>query len=159
MRSTVNTYPFQQGKIRSVTFAERLQAQLDAGKSKRQLAAWLGVSHTQIPRYLNGAQPTLAVASKMADVLGITLDELAGRSLDLKRKALVVSVDGELYVPVSATRAAQIAAAASRTGTGVPRPTPEDRADAAAAVSGLPAERRRGDRRRRPPHTNGAPGG
>lgn len=109
MSSTVNTYPFQHGKMAPMTFAERLQSLVTPGKSERQVAASLGISHTQFARYVKGAQPTLKMLVQIADALDLSLDELAGRVPDRVRKPLVVSVDGEFYVPVSAARAAQVA--------------------------------------------------
>lgn len=108
MRSKVNPYPFHPGKMKSVTFPERLLRLIAAGKSQRQVADRLGISHTQLARYLAGQQPTLDRAADIATRLEITLDELAGRVPDRKRRPLVVSVDGELYVPVSAARAEQL---------------------------------------------------
>lgn len=108
MRSTVNTYPFQPAKVAPVTFTERIRAMVekagDDDQSKRRLAKRLKVSHTTLARYAQGGQPRLDTAILMADALGITLDELAGRSPDRSRKPHVVSIDGVLYQPVSASR-------------------------------------------------------
>ena len=51
---------------------------LAASMSQRELAERAGCSHTQIARYERlGAEPTLPVASRLADALGCTLDDLA----------------------------------------------------------------------------------
>lgn len=57
----------------TVIRALRLAAQM----SQRELAERAGCSHTQIARYeLQGAEPTLPVARRIADALGVTLDDL-----------------------------------------------------------------------------------
>jgi len=49
--------------------------------TQEQLGDLIGVSKRQIVRYESGDQaPTLPIASKLADVLGISLSELAGRT-------------------------------------------------------------------------------
>lgn len=51
--------------------------------TQQQLADLAGVTSRQIGRYEEGSQaPTLPVAVKLADALGISLTELAGRSSD-----------------------------------------------------------------------------
>lgn len=91
-----------------MTFTERIRELVaKAGRddqSKRGLAKRLGVSHTTLARYARGGQPTLDTAIGIADALGLTLDELAGRAPDRSRKPHVVSIDGVLYQPVSALR-------------------------------------------------------
>lgn len=62
---------------RTGSIIRRLRAR--AGLSQRDLGALSGISHTQIGRYENGAEPTLPVAQRVAEALGVTLDELAGR--------------------------------------------------------------------------------
>lgn len=50
-----------------------------AGMSQRELAERAGCSHTQVSRYEAGAEPTLPVARRIADVLGCSIDELYPR--------------------------------------------------------------------------------
>ena len=53
------------------------------GVSRRQLAAEVGVSGTQIARYESDEQsPTLPVARRIADFFGITLDELVANGAE-----------------------------------------------------------------------------
>ena len=53
-----------------------------AGITRRELADKVGLSARQIIRYEDGEQsPTFGVAERLADALGITLDELAGRTV------------------------------------------------------------------------------
>lgn len=52
---------------------------IERGLSKNALAKAVGIDEKQIRRYEAGeAQPGLHVAKRMARVLGISLDELAG---------------------------------------------------------------------------------
>src|SRR3954453_20602450 len=59
------------------------QLRQDAGLSQAGLAAAAGVHLRQIHRYESGEQqPALDVAQRLAAALGVTLDEVAGRSSD-----------------------------------------------------------------------------
>lgn len=60
------------------TTGEAIRARrLAAGISQRELAERVEVSHTQIARYeIHGAEPTVPVARRIADVLGCSIDEL-----------------------------------------------------------------------------------
>lgn len=154
MRSTVNTYPFQPAKVASVTFTERIQALVaKAGRddqSKRGLAKRLGVSHTTLARYAAGGQPTLDTAIGIADALGLTLDELAGREPERSRRPRVVSIDGVLYQPVSGLSDEPPEVARRGPPTGGPEP------DAGADGAALREQRRRGPGRTRPRPGKGA---
>src|SRR3954453_17401662 len=55
----------------------------EAGMSQAGLAGAAGVHHRQINRYESGEQqPALGVARRLAQALGVTLDELAGEPSD-----------------------------------------------------------------------------
>jgi transcriptional regulator with XRE-family HTH domain len=59
------------------------QLRQDAGLSQAGLAAAAGIHLRQIHRYESGEQqPALDVAQRLATALGVTLDELAGRTSD-----------------------------------------------------------------------------
>jgi transcriptional regulator with XRE-family HTH domain len=62
-------------------FAERLsEAIRERGWSQNEAGRYLGVTGKQVGRYISGEQqPTLPVAIRLADRLGVTLDELARR--------------------------------------------------------------------------------
>lgn len=54
------------------------ELRIASGMSQRELAKRSGCSHTQIARYeLQGAEPTLPMARRIADALGCSLDDLA----------------------------------------------------------------------------------
>ena len=62
-------------------FSERLRnARLENGISQVQLAAWINVSRSTIALMEIGERaPSIEVMCDLADVLGVTLDWLAGR--------------------------------------------------------------------------------
>lgn len=53
------------------------ELRIAASMSQRELAKRADLSHTQIARYEQGAEPTLPVARRLADALGCSLDDLA----------------------------------------------------------------------------------
>lgn len=72
-------------------FAETAQSLIDrSGKSQRQVAKLVGVASSTISRWLSGGTPPdLETASRMADVLEVSLDQLSGRvEWDLDREYL-----------------------------------------------------------------------
>ena len=64
-----------------MSFGERLKALLEENnKSMNALANETGITYNMIKKYCSsGAEPTLSYAAKIADVLGISIDELTGR--------------------------------------------------------------------------------
>ena len=57
-----------------------------AGLSQKQLAAKAGVSHAAVSYWENGVNvPNVADCWRVADALGLTVDELIGRSYDAPR--------------------------------------------------------------------------
>ena len=64
-----------------MSFGERLKALLEENnKSMNALANETGITYNMIKKYCSsGAEPTLSYAAKIADVLGISIDELMGR--------------------------------------------------------------------------------
>jgi transcriptional regulator with XRE-family HTH domain len=103
-RSKSTTYESQCQDL-SVTmacvFAERLRQAIDErGWTQNQAGRYLGVSGKQIGRYLDGAQPTLPVAARFAQRLGVTLDELAGRAAPTasqRPRKIYIVIDGEAW--------------------------------------------------------------
>lgn len=82
-------------------FAERLkQAIQERGWSQNEAGRYLGVSGKQVSRYLAGAQPTLPVAARLAERLGVTLDELAGlqRPAQQPPREVVLLIDGAPWI-------------------------------------------------------------
>lgn len=102
-RTNVNTYGFQSVTMVRVTkrtpkdtpFARGLRTLIEreGWANHREAGAAIGVSHTQIGRYLAGARPGIDRAEKVASLLGVRLDELleaappSGRSLELAKLA------------------------------------------------------------------------
>lgn len=112
MRTDVNTHRCQSGsmvrvtrrKPRTTPFARALRGLMDReGWSNREAADAIGVSHTQVGRYLAGAEPSISRASMVAEMLGVTLDALAAtgpppdRSLELTELARQIqdAADGQ----------------------------------------------------------------
>ena len=66
-------------------FSQRLKrARMDEGMTQSQMAEALGIPFTTYRNYETrgaaGREPDLAMLSKIADVLGVTVDFLLGRS-------------------------------------------------------------------------------
>lgn len=78
------TFHDETGTLLTVGMGDVIRQQRNSlGLSQADLAARLGVDVRQIRRYeADTAQPTLQGARLMADVLGVTLDELVGTSAD-----------------------------------------------------------------------------
>jgi transcriptional regulator with XRE-family HTH domain len=105
-------------------FAERLsEAIRERGWSQNEAGRYLGVTGKQVGRYISGEQqPTLPVAIRLADRLGVTLDELAGRAEPASEpREVTVLVDGEAWqarpIPTThhATRDEALGAVRART--------------------------------------------
>lgn len=92
-----------QAEARETAFARALRRAIAERRwSHRTAGAALGVSHTQIGRYLTGADPGISTASRLAGVLGMSLDDLAGVAEGPPPpppRAPEVIVDGVRYVP------------------------------------------------------------
>jgi transcriptional regulator with XRE-family HTH domain len=88
-----------------MTFAQALDAAISRHRwSHRKAGELLGVTHTQVGRYLGGQEPTLNRAIRLADVLGVSLDAMMGRSSP--ERPWDVVVDGIRYAPVTAAAGA-----------------------------------------------------
>ena len=62
------------------------QAAKDSGKSNKQISELTGVSESTVSRYLSGEQsPPFEFVSKLAEILGLSLDQLTGNSAGAKR--------------------------------------------------------------------------
>lgn len=70
--------PVTSKKPQETAFARALRELIDRNNwTTREAGEALSVSHTQIGRYLAGAEPSISRASTIAEMLGVSLDELA----------------------------------------------------------------------------------
>lgn len=74
----------------TLSFGERLKGLIvTRGLSQKDFAPKTGISQSTISKYISGKfEPTLYTAIQMAEVLGISLDSLAGRSSVSKETSL-----------------------------------------------------------------------
>ena len=79
------------------------QLRKDKGWSQTELAAQAGASREAIGKYERGeASPSIGIAKKIADVLGVSLDYLAGdTSVLIKDKSMIYRL--EMLQQVNAT--------------------------------------------------------